>query len=302
MDDQALLEQLEPNAATLVDRHLGASKEWFPHAVVPWDRGPEVEPDRPWSPDDTQLPPAVRSSLLVNLLTEDNLPYYFRDIHRMFGSGDDAWGFWTRRWTAEEGRHSIAIRDYLTLTRAICPVELERARMAQVQCGEVPYPPSSFDGFAYLTLQELATRIAHHNTGKVLDDDLGYQVMKRVAADENFHFLFYRDISAAAFEVAPSEMMVAVDRQVRDFEMPGVGIADFTAHAKAIAKAGIYDFAIHYESILVPVVLRHWKIEDLSGLTEQAEQARDRTLTYMARLRRVVERQRERSASAAVAG
>jgi hypothetical protein len=79
----------------------------------------------------------VRSSLFVNLLTEDNLPYYFRTIESMFGR-DSAWGTWVRRWTAEEGRHSIVLRDYLTVTRMIDPVALERARMHQVSGGEVP--------------------------------------------------------------------------------------------------------------------------------------------------------------------
>ena len=61
------------------------------------------------------------------------------------------------------------IRDYLTVTRAIDPVQLERARMAQVECGEVPEPATPHDGFVYVALQELATRISHHNTGKLLD-------------------------------------------------------------------------------------------------------------------------------------
>ena len=32
----------------------------------------------------------------------------------------------------------------------------------------------------------------------------GYDVISRVAADENFHFLFYRDLTSAALEIAPS--------------------------------------------------------------------------------------------------
>ena len=52
----------------------------------------------------------------MNLLTEDNLPHYYHAIESVFGS-DEPWGFWSRRWTAEEGRHSIVIRDYLTVTR-----------------------------------------------------------------------------------------------------------------------------------------------------------------------------------------
>ena len=46
--------------------------------------------------------------------------------------------------------------------------------------------------------------------------------------------------------------------------MPGTGIIDFAAHARAIARAGIYDFQVHHEQVLVPVVLNHWEIEPLT--------------------------------------
>jgi len=303
MAADALLAELEPTAARLLDRHLATSKEWFPHELVPWSRGRDFEAGYEWDPSEVSLPDEVRSSLFVNLLTEDNLPYYFRTIERMFG-GDSAWGVWARRWTAEEGRHSIVIRDYLTVTRAIDPVALERARMAQVECGQVPEPETPHDGFAYVALQELATRIAHHNTGKVLEDKAGYEVMKKVASDENRHHLFYRDMVAALLELDPSEMVCAIERQVRTFEMPGTGIVDFEVHAKAIAKAGIYDFAIHHDQILVPVVLRHWGVESLEGLSPEAEEARASLVQRIDRIGRAGRRfaaRREESAQQVLA-
>jgi acyl-[acyl-carrier-protein] desaturase len=292
---EALLAELEPTAAKLLDRHLASTKEWFPHDFVPWSRGRDFEPDYEWSPDEVQLSDAVRSSLFVNLLTEDNLPYYFRTIEAMFGR-DSSWGVWARRWTAEEGRHSIVIRDYLTVTRAIDPVALERARMAQVECGEVPEPETPQDGFVYVALQELATRIAHHNTGKVLEDKAGYEVMKKVASDENRHHLFYRDLVTAALEVDPSGMVCAMERQVRTFEMPGTGIIDFETHAKAIAKAGIYDFSIHHDQILQPVVVRHWNVAELEGLTPEGEQARAALLKRIERIGKAGRRMADRRA------
>jgi acyl-[acyl-carrier protein] desaturase len=285
LDATSLLAELEPTVAGLFDRHLAQAREWFPHQLVPWGRGQDFEPGWEWSPDEAALPEAVRSSLFVNLLTEDNLPYYFRTIEAMFGR-DSAWGEWSRRWTAEEGRHSIVIRDYLTVTRQIDPVALERARMAQVTCGQVPEPDLPHDGLVYVSLQELATRIAHHNTGKLLDDPVGYEVMKRVASDENRHHLFYRDATSAAVELDPSGMVLAIERQVRCFEMPGTGIVDFEQHARAIARAGIYDFQIHHDQILAPVVLRHWGVEQLTGLTDDAERARDALLSRIERIGR----------------
>ena len=240
-----------------------------------------------------QIDDAVRSSLLVNLLTEDNLPYYFRTVEQLFGD-DNAWGTWVRRWTAEEGRHSMAIYGYLMATRAIDPHQLERSRMAQVSGGITPAPETLQDGFVYLALQELATRIAHRATGKMMGDPAGYEVMMRVAADENLHQLFYRDLATAALELDPDGMMVAMERQVTSFSMPGTGIPGFVEHAKRIAGAGIYDLAVHHEQILVPVVMRVWDVEHIEGLSAEGEQARERLLARMAKSERVANRLTER--------
>lgn len=300
MEHAALLTELTPTLETLVDRHLAKTKEWFPHELVPWDRVGEATGAHDWSADEAPLPDAVRSSLFVNLLTEDNLPYYFHTIDRMFGAGD-AWGTWARRWTAEEGRHSIVIRDYLTVTRMIDPVALERARMLQVSHGVVPEPETPVDGLVYVALQELATRIAHRATGKLLDDPAGYAVMARVGADENLHHLLYRDLVTAAMELDPSAVVEAIERQVTEFEMPGTGIVDFASHAKAIAKAGIYDLQVHHEQILVPVVLRHWDIEALDGLTPEAEEARRRLVKRIDRVGRAGRRLADRWAESEAA-
>ena len=127
------------------------------------------------------------------------------------------------------------------MTRQIDPVALERARMAEVTCGQVPDPGLPHDSLVYVTLQELATRIAHRNTGKLLDDPVGYAVMKRVAADENPLPLpvapCRRDRAQDRIETVPGDQAPGAR-----FRMPGTGIIDFDEHARAIARAGIYDF------------------------------------------------------------
>ncbi|MBT5139653.1 MAG: acyl-ACP desaturase, partial [Acidimicrobiaceae bacterium] len=147
--DAHLLEVLASTGERLLERHLSTTVEWFPHTLIPWGNAEDYEADYEWEPDEVNLPAAVRSSLFVNVLTEDNLPYYFRDIERMFGR-DGAWGEWVRRWTAEEGRHGIVLNGYLMATRSIDPVELERGRMAQVQSGETREPPTVAEGLAYV--------------------------------------------------------------------------------------------------------------------------------------------------------
>ncbi len=296
-----LLAELEPTGARLLDRHLSTAKEWFPHEFVPWGRGRDFVEDEPFDPDVAGVPEAVRSALVVNLLTEDNLPHYHNTIVRHF-TGSEAFIEWSKRWTAEEGRHSIVIRDYLAVTRSVDLRALERARMLQVSRGIVPEPPSVADGIVYVALQELATRIAHRNTGKLLKDPAGGAIMSRVAADENLHHLYYRDLCSAALEIDPSGMVAAIERQVVHFEMPGKGIPDFSRHARAIADAGVYDFALYHDQILVPVILKHWRIEQVQNLKAAAEQARERLLHHMERMnsaaKRLLARRARRTAPA----
>jgi acyl-[acyl-carrier-protein] desaturase len=286
--DQALRADLSPVVAQLFDRHLETTREWFPHELVPWSKGRDFEAGHVWHASESTVPEAARIALVVNLLTEDNLPYYSATLG---GLGTDGpWGAWMKRWTAEEGRHAIVIRDYLTVTRSVDPVELERERMGQVSAGESPQFRSMADALVYTTLQELATRISHRNTGLLLDDPAGRAVMARVAADENLHHLFYRDLASAAIEVEPSEMVVAMERVVREFAMPGTGIPDFASRARTMAKAGVYDFAIHHDQILVPIVMNRWALADITGLTAEAERARDSLVTYIERLGKVARR------------
>jgi len=263
---------------------------------VPWDRVCEGDPREAWSEDQAPMADAVRSALLVNLLTEDNLPHYFQTIDGMFG-GEGAWGEWARRWTAEEGRHSIVIRDYLTVTRSVDPFVLERGRMRQLSLGLVPRPITPAHGLAYVAMQELATRLSHSNTGRLLEDAAGRKVMARVAGDEQLHHAFYRDLVTALIELDPSMAVVAIADAVTNFEMPGTGIEGFGSHAKRIAAVGIYDFSVHAESILRPMLVDTWRLPDVTGLSAEAEAARERALTHMERVSKAGRRTAERRAS-----
>jgi acyl-[acyl-carrier-protein] desaturase len=273
-----MLGELEPVVRRGLDRHLSAATEWFPHEYVPYEVGRNYTAE-PWDERDSELTPVARTALEVNLLTEDNLPYYHLAIWETFGK-DGAWGEWSRRWTAEEGRHAIVLRDYLTVTRGLDPVALERGRMEQVCRGYYPDGNGSsfaspLDGIAYAALQELATRISHRNTGKYTDDPLIERLTARIAVDENHHYVFYRELVKAALDVDPSEMMLAINRQVLGFAMPGLEIPEFRRKAIQMAKAGIYDLRTHRDQVLVPVLFTHWKLDQLDGLTDQAKRARE---------------------------
>ncbi|MGA1542980.1 MAG: acyl-ACP desaturase, partial [Ilumatobacteraceae bacterium] len=69
------------------------------------------------------------------------------------------------------------------------------------------------------------------------------------------------------------------------------------AHARRIASAGIYDLAVHYQQILVPVVIRQWAVETMSGLGELGNRAREALMRRMEKSARVAERLLDRRAS-----
>jgi acyl-[acyl-carrier-protein] desaturase len=296
LDQTALLIELDPVVATNLDRHLSLAKEWFPHEYVPWSEGRTYDGllgGEPWRVSDSKLPDVARTALIVNLLTEDNLPSYHHEIATLFGR-DGAWGTWVHRWTAEEGRHGIAIRDYLTVSRAVDPVALERARMDHMSAGfSNGHPDSAMHSIAYVAFQELATRISHRNTGKATEDPIAEQLLARVAADENLHMVFYRNLLAAAFELDPDSAMQAVTDVVVGFEMPGANIDGFGRKALSIALAGIYDLRQHRDEVLQPV-LRQWNVFGRTDLSGEGEKAREQLATHMDELESQAARFEER--------
>jgi acyl-[acyl-carrier-protein] desaturase len=291
-DERSLLQELEPEAGRLYDRHAKVAVEWFPHDYIPYRLGRDFDKE-PWTPDQPRLTGVAQTAFEIGLLTEDNLPSYHRLIHGMFGRGDGAWINWVGRWTAEEGRHAIVLRDYLTVTRNIDPIMLERGRMTQLQQGYDHDAPDTLHGLAYVAFQELATRIAHRNTGRYSEDPVADKIMVRIAADENLHMVFYRDILAAAIKIEPSAAVCAIVDEVLAFSMPGAGIPGFIRKAAQIAKAGIYDIRVHREDVLMPII-KYWGIFELQNLNAAAEAARQRLAEHLEQLDQAAKKFEER--------
>lgn len=292
--EAALLAEIEPAVGKLIDRHLSVAKEWFPHDYVPYSLGRDYDKE-PWTPDHARLTGVAQTAFEVNLLTEDNLPSYHYLIRALFEKGDGAWKNWVHRWTAEESRHAIVIRDYLVVTRNIDPVNLERGRMQTMVAG-YDRQMGALRGLAYTSFQELATRVSHQNTGKYSQDPVADRIMTRVAQDENLHMVFYRDALAAALEVDPSAVVKAITQEVLTFEMPGARINGFARKAAKMADAGIYDLRIHHDDIIWPL-LRYWKIFERTDLDPEAEQARERLARFLGKLDATARRYEEKRAA-----
>jgi acyl-[acyl-carrier-protein] desaturase len=278
-----MLIELEQVVEENLNRHLNVAKEWFPHEYVPWSEGRNFDGPLggdPWTPGDSPMSDVARSSLIVNLLTEDNLPSYHHEIAILFGR-DAAWGDWVHRWTAEEGRHGIAIRDYLLTSRAVDPVQLERLRMDHMSTGyQSAHSEDLVRSLAYVSFQELATRVSHRNTGKLTEDPVADALLAKVAADENLHMIFYRNLLGAALELSPNQAMRAITDVVTTFQMPGTDIAGFQRKAVEMAIAGVYDLRQHRDDVVAPV-LRFWNVFGIEGLDAEGEQAREELAAFM---------------------
>jgi len=281
-----LLTELEPVAEQNVDRHLSLAKEWHPHDYVPWDEGRNFAAlgGIDWDPEQSQLGEVAKAAMITNLLTEDNLPSYHREIAENF-SQDGPWGTWVGRWTAEENRHGIVMRDYLVVTRGVDPVALEQARMTHMTNGV--RSPGEWNGFlhsvAYVTFQELATRVSHRNTGKVCEDPIADRMLQRVAADENLHMIFYRNMCAAALDLCPDQALEAITLILENFQMPGAGMPNFRRNGVLMAKHGIYDLRQHLEEVVQPV-LKKWDVFERTDLTARGEQTRERLGSFLDKL------------------
>lgn len=295
-----LLTELEPVAEQNVNRHLSMAKEWHPHDYVPWDEGRNFAAmgGVDWEPGQSQLSEVAKAAMVTNLLTEDNLPSYHREIAENF-SMDGAWGTWVGRWTAEENRHGIVIRDYLVVTRGVDPVALEQARMEHMTNGYssravVTSKNGSVEdmtgaGFlhsvAYVTFQELATRVSHRNTGKVCHDPVADRMLTRIATDENLHMIFYRNMCGAALDLVPDQALDAITMILKNFQMPGAGMPNFRRNGVMMAKHGIYDLRQHMEDVVMPV-LKKWNIFERNDFSPKGDAIRNELGEFMEQLGR----------------
>ncbi len=288
-----LLEEIAPDVEALYNRHLEAPRDWFPHEAVNWGTGRDFS-ESPWSAEDYPLPAGVRSAIYVNLLTEDNLPYYTNTLLSHSNAGHPL-ADWNHQWTMEENRHAMVMRDWVHISRCIDPVLLEEGRRVQMKTGEGPHPESLADLITYVAFQERATQIAHRNTATKLpkEDVMGRRILGLIAGDETKHYMFYRDLAKAAFVIDPSAMMIAATKQAMSFAMPGTGIPGFTRHAVRIAREGIYGLSQFLGDVLEPVTA-WWDLDHLAGLSAEAERARDEMAKLTATLHDQVEKVAER--------
>ncbi|MDP3984263.1 MAG: acyl-ACP desaturase [Acidimicrobiia bacterium] len=282
-----LLEAVEPTVERLLAEHQERRSHWYYHDLIPWERGRNFK-ELPWDVSQCTINERARTSLVLNLLTEDNLPYYHSALERHLPE-KSVWREWNGIWTAEEGQHAIAIRSYLLTSRNCDPYELEDDRMATMKVGYEPDWKHPAELFAYTSAQELATRVSHRNAGKITDDESAFELMRHIAVDENHHFMFYRGVMAAMIREAPAISLEGIYKVLSNFQMPGIGIPGFLRRSIDIARAGVYNMRIHHDRVLTPL-LDQWGIGSLEGLSARAAEVQEMLMELPAQVLRKAER------------
>ncbi|KAA9340749.1 acyl-ACP desaturase [Adhaeribacter soli] len=244
--------------------------------------------------------------LIGDTITEEALPTYESWLMSTDGLTRDpnsGWMKWIRAWTAEENRHGDLLNRYLYLSGRVNMREMEASTQYLIadgfdlQTGNDPYR-----AFVYTSFQETATNISHRRVAalaKKSGDLMLAKLCGNIAADEARHAKAYKGFVEKIFEVDPNGMMMAFEDMMRKkIVMPahylrelGVNIGQTFGHfTDAAQRIGVYTSA-DYTDILEDLI-KDWKIENMTGLNDASEKARDYVMALPARLRRVAERMR----------
>jgi acyl-[acyl-carrier-protein] desaturase len=273
--DEMFLSELSGNMTNLLDRHNEKPKFYVPAEIEA-----EIEQairDGSYNPTEEAIPSEITDALIVNLLTEDGLPYYTSALEYRAPKGHP-FRTWIHQWTAEEGRHSPAIYAFVKHSKQVDMRWLEVARMKTMSDPDTPQPSSLIEGIVYPSIQEPATEISHRNTINRLPEThrrIGRRAISPVVGDEVKHGNFYGDLSTAAFEFDTSTTIIAIARIIESFAMPGKAIPGFVDRKDAIERADIFGLK-QLKEIYDKLFKERWPIERATNLSPVAEQARDR--------------------------
>ncbi|WP_216914296.1 acyl-ACP desaturase [Nocardia noduli] len=273
LTDRELLDSLALEVELNLRRHIEVADGWQPHDYVPFSEGQNFRflGGTDWEPGQSELSEVAKLALTVSVLVADNLPSYHREIGKYLRTG--AWWRWVGRWTAEENRHEIMIRNYLMVTRAVDPVQLERSRMEHMTKGFRRPALHLLDVLATCALEETASAVRHRNIAALGENEIVTAMAERIALDDELQARFFADLVAAGFDIAPDQTMRAVADSVAAFTVPSVTLPDGRSSDELLAEAGVYDPAQEPTLVFAPLLAR-WNVFERTDLGAEGEQAR----------------------------
>jgi acyl-[acyl-carrier-protein] desaturase len=301
-----VMQFLENKVEGFMDQYLiPVEKIWQPSDFLPNSESDtffeEVKELRELAKD---LPYDFWVAMVGDTITEEALPTYeswLMDVEGVDNVERNAWSKWVRQWTGEENRHGDVLNKYLYLSGRVNMREVEITTQYLISDGfDIGTGRDPYKNFVYTSFQELATYISHNRVSqlaKSYGDNKLSKMCKMIAGDEMRHHHAYSEFVTQIFKVDPSEMMLAFNHMMKHkITMPAGFLREsgqkmssaFEQFSNSAQRIGVYT-ASDYVDIMQKLIEK-WEIDKITGLTDEAEKARDYLMKLPGRMAKVSER------------